>query len=156
MRPEVDYEATIKSFFKEALSWLEGRPVRLRDGQNKEKITYEYMKNVQSDPCQHTMNHAVYSHFNELNGFLEYYIDRSGNVKSNNELFFAVVDVLDAIGDFYEENSLYNSGKLDSLHYRNELIKKIKKFQVALNRKNFLKSTFYKMKTPYYFAQKQK
>ena len=70
MRKPINYESTIQSFFKMAISWLESRPVRLRDGVNKEKISYEYMKMVQSDPCQHTINNAVYVNCDKLDGFM--------------------------------------------------------------------------------------
>ena len=147
MRQMVDYEATIQSFFKDAISWLEGRPVRLRNNQNKEKIACEYMKTVQSNPCQYTIHNAVYSNCDKLDGFIEHSVDRNGNLITNNDLFLAVIRVLDAMGKYYEADYHYT---------QSELLKHIKQFKIALNRTNILKSAFYKMQTPYYFAQKQK
>ena len=147
MKQMIDYEATIKSFFEDAISWLEKRPVRMRAGEYKEKKTYNYMKMVQSDPRKYTVGNAVYMHCEDLDGFVEYSTDKKGYIVTNNDLYLAVVRVLDAVGKYYDNSYQYT---------QTELVYNIKQFQVALNRGNLLKSTLYKMKAPYYFAQKQK
>ena len=147
MKNEINYYATIQTFFDDAVAWLNARPVRLRDGQNKEYITREYLKRVKSDPPQYTIKNAVYTHFADLEGFMEYRVDKNGNLITNNELFFAVVSVLNAMGKMFESNN-HNTQTM--------LLKSIKDFHIALNRKNVLRATFYKMRAPYFFAQKQK
>ena len=147
MRAMIDYEATIQSFFNDAISWLESRPVRLRNNQNKEQIACEYMKMVQSNPRQYTAKNAVYANCDKLDGFMEHRVDKNGNLITNNELFLSVIRVLDAMGKYYETDYDYT---------RSELLKNIKQFKIALNRNDLLKSTFYKIQVPYYFAQKQK
>ena len=147
MKRWVDYDATIADFFKSAIAWLEHRPMHLRNGVDKEKESYEYMKIVQSDPRRYTAVNVVYSNCDKLEGFIEFCGDGRGNLVSNNELYFAVVRTLDAIGKYYEVNYHYSKA---------ELLASIKEFKIALNRNKLLKSTFYKMQSPYYFAQKQK
>ena len=147
MRKFVDFDTTIRNFFKEAIWWLEDRPMHLRDGVDHEKITYEYMKKVAADPRKYTKNNIIYANCDKLEGFLEYGIDRMGNMKVNNDLYFAVIRVLGAIGKYYEVNYPYA---------QMELMESMKAFKIALNRKNILKATFYMMQKPYYFVQKQK
>lgn len=147
MKQMIDFDATIQAFFKDAIAWLESRPVRLRNGEDKEKKAYNYIKMVQSDPRKYTANNAIYSHCADLDGFIEYSVDRNGNLITNNDLFRAVIGVLGAIGDYYENDYQYT---------QSALMQKIKQFKIALSRRNLLKSTLYKIKAPYYFAQKQK
>ena len=147
MRQLINYEATIADFFKSAISWLESRPYRLRDGVDKEKETYEYMKHVQSDPKKHTVNKTVYANCDKLEGFFQCGIDRQGRVIINNDLYFAVIGVLNALGKYYQCSYSYAEA---------ELLASIKNFKVVLNREKPLVSMFYRMHSPYYFAQKQK
>jgi hypothetical protein len=147
MKNVVDYDATISHFLATAISWLKNRPVRPRDGVDKEQISYNYMKKVQSDPRKYTANNATYANSAELEGFIECTVDKNNNQKKNNDLYFAVLEVLDAMGEYYKNECRYT---------KIQLLEKIKDFQVALNRKNFLKSIYYKMQMPSYFAQKQK
>ena len=145
MRKFIDCEATIQDFFNKAVAWLEGRPVHLRDGQNKEKIAADYMKLVRSDSRKYTANHAVYSNCGKLEGFIEQGCDKTGRLfVVNNDLYFAVIKTLDAIDEYYQNNNQV------------ALLKSIKQFEIALNRKNVIKSIAYKLRAPYYFAQKQK
>ena len=148
MAKMVDFEETIKMFFKEAIAWLEERPFRPRDGVDREKIAYEYMKMVSSDPRKYTKGNLVYSNIDKLEGFLEYCgVDKSGRTLINNELYIAVINVMCSISKYYEVNYDYT---------QMELMQNIKSFKIALNRKNMLKTTFYMMKAPVYFMQKQK
>ena len=147
MKSGVDYNATISYFLDAAISWLKNRPVRPREGIDKEKITYDYMKKIQLNPHEYTANNAAYANWDKLEGFIEHSVDKNNNQKVNKDLFFAVLDVLDAMGEFYKNNCRYT---------KIQLLEKIKDFHVALNRKNFLKSIFYKMQMPSYFAQKQR
>ena len=147
MKQMIDFNATIHSFFDDAISWLEHRPVRLRDGENKEQKTLEYMKIVQSDPIHNTLNNAVFANCDKLDGFIERRVDKNGNLISNNDLYLAVMRVLDAIGQYYTVNYQYT---------QSELLKNIKEFRIALNRKNIIKTAFYKTRPLMYFAQKQK
>lgn len=147
MRQLVNYDATIEDFFKSAIAWLENHPVLLCDGVDKAKEAYEYMKEVQSDPKKHTVNNAVYANCDKLSGFFEYGADRQGRVVINNDLYFAVIRVLNALGKYYQCNYSYAE---------TELLASIKNFKIASNREKPLVSIFYKMHSPYYFAQKQK
>jgi len=147
MKQMIDFNATIHSFFDDAISWLEHRPVRMRCGENKEQKTLEYMKMVQSDPIRNTLNNAVYANCDKLDGLIEQHVDRNGNLIMNNDVYLAAIRVLDAIGQYYTVNYHYT---------QSELLKNIKTFQIALNRKNIIKSTFYKTRPLAYFAQKQK
>ena len=149
MRKNVDFEATIQGFFVDAIAWLDAQPVRLHNGQNEVEITRKYIELLKTDPAGHTANNAIYTHFNDLSGFIEHGIDKNGTrLTTNNDLFHAVIDVLVAMEKYYQIQ--YSSQN------QSTLLKAIKQFKVASNRKDLLKSTLYKMKTPYYFAQKQK
>ena len=147
MRKMIDFDATIQSFFGDAISWLENRPVRLRCGENKEQKTCEYLKLIKTDPIRYMSKNAVYLNCDKLDGFIEQYVDRNGSLVVNNTLYLAAIRVLDAIGQYHANDYHYT---------QSELLRNIKQFQIALNRNKILKSTFYKLQTPYYFAQKQK
>ena len=151
MMKGINFESTIYGFFSDAIAWLNVQPVRPIDGKNELEVARKYMEFLKADPVNRTANNAVYTRCGELCGFIEYRIksDKKG-IQSiiNNDLFFAVIGVLDAIGKYYQLPY--------STQNQETLLKKIKQFKVALNRKNCLKSMLYKMKTPYYFAQKQK
>ena len=147
MRKKIDFDATIQSFFNDAIAWLKNRPVRLRDGIYKEGISIDYLKMVKKDPKKNTVNNAVYANCEDLEGFFEYKVNKDGALTANNELYLAVIRVLDALGQYYMN---------DCQSTQLELLKNIKQFQIALNRGNVLKATMQKIRTPYYFAQKQK
>jgi len=147
MKKIVNFDATIQNFFNDAISWLENRPVRLRDGKYEEGVASEYLKMVQMDPRKNTANNAAYVNCDKLSGFIERHVDRNGSLITNNDLYLAVIRVLDAIGQYYTNDYQYT---------QQELLKNIKQFQIALNRNNIIKSAFYKTRPLAYFAQKQK
>ncbi len=147
MRKVIDFDATVQKFFDDAISWLECRPIRMCNGKYNEGIACDYLKVVQKDPRKNTMNNAVYVNCDKLTGFIERHIDRNGNLVINNDLYLAVIRVLDAIGQCYTDDYQYA---------QQELLKNIKQFQIALNRNKIIKSAFYKMQPLTYFAQKQR
>ena len=147
MRKNINFDATIQSFFNDAIAWLKNRPIRLRDGVYKEGIAINYLKMVQKDPKKNTVNNAVYANCEKLDGFFEYKVNKDGALTANNELYFAVIRVLDVMGKYYETDNQYT---------QQALLKSIKNFKIALNRGNVLKATMQKIRPPYYFAQKQK
>ena len=105
------------------------------------------MKMMASDPRKYTTKQAVYSNFDKLEGLVEYDCNDKGARIVNSEFFWAVVNVLDAIGEYYVCDYQYTEEKL---------IASIKGFNIALNRKHVLRAMYYMLKKPYYFAQKQK
>ena len=147
MKQLIDFDATIKEFFRDAISWLEKRPVHLRNGVDYEKIACEYMNKVALNPRKYTAQNMIYENVHKLEGFIEYSVDGCGNLIVNNDLYFAVINALNSIGKYYEINFAYS---------QMELMLSIKDFKIALNRKNVLKTVFYTMQKPYYFMQKQK
>lgn len=143
----IDYNATVDKFFRMAIEWLDKRPAHLSDGVNKEQISRDYLLQIKSDPVKYTANDAVFTNSDKLDGFIEHKINKSTNkLVVNNDLYFAVMYALDAIGEYRAANNNYT---------KKRLIESIKEFNIALNRKKLLKVAFYKMKTPYYFAQQR-
>ena len=147
MRKNINFDATIQSFFNDAIAWLKNRPIRLRDGVYKEAVSISYLMMVQQDPKKNTINNAVYANCENLDGFIEHSVDKNCNLSVDNNLYLAVIRVLDAMGQYYTN---------DCQKTQLELLKNIKQFHIALNRDNVFKATMQKIRTPYYFAQKQK
>ena len=147
MKEFVDYNATIQSFFDVAIAWLEKRPIRLRDGENKEKITCDYLRMLKSNPYEYTRNNAVFANIDKLDGFVEQKINKKGNLVVNNDVYLAVIKVFDTIVSFFVHNY-----KLSQVN----LLNAIKQFYIAINRDNLFKSALYKMKPLDYFAQKKR
>ena len=144
MNKMIDYDSTVNNFVDSAISFLNGMPFRGEKYEKQKDITLRRMQNIKRDPKKYTTKREIYSNMAEFMGFIEYDVIGVREVV-NNDVYYAVISVLDAIGQYYE---------IDYMYTQEQLLKALKKYNIAINRKKLLKQFAAKMAPVSYFASK--